>query len=84
VVPGGGVLVVADRHARANRRAGQVLQSGGATIPSIIALRFGESGGLGLSVLMAAGLTLFALTLAVNLGAGMIVSRSRSGAGVEI
>jgi phosphate transport system permease protein len=61
-----------------------LLQSGGSTIPSIIALRFSESSGLSLSILMAAGLTLFVLTLFVNLAAGMIVSRSRSGQGVEI
>jgi phosphate transport system permease protein len=61
-----------------------ILQSGSNSIPAIIALRFSESSGLALSVLMAAGLTLFALTLAVNTLASIIVSRSRSGSGVEI
>jgi phosphate transport system permease protein len=61
-----------------------ILQSGGNSIPAIIALRFSESGGLSLSVLMAAGLTLFLLTLAVNTLASIVVARSRSGMGVEI
>jgi phosphate transport system permease protein len=62
-----------------------ILQSGGNTIPATILLRFGEAGhGLGLSVLMAAGLTLFALTLVVNMLASVVVARSRSGKGVEI
>jgi phosphate transport system permease protein len=61
-----------------------ILQSGGNSIPAIIALRFSESGGLSLSVLMAAGLTLFLLTLAVNTVASLVVARSRSGMGVEI
>ncbi len=61
-----------------------ILQSGGNSIPAWIALRFSESNGLGLSLLMAAGLTLFAITLAVNMLASIIVARSRSGQGVEI
>jgi phosphate transport system permease protein len=61
-----------------------ILQSGGNSIPAMIALRFSESSGLSLSVLMAAGLTLFGLTLAVNMLASLIVARSRSGRGVEI
>jgi phosphate transport system permease protein len=61
-----------------------ILQSGASSIPAIIALRFSESGGLSLSVLMAAGLTLFAFTLAVNMLASVVVARSRSGQGVEI
>jgi phosphate transport system permease protein len=61
-----------------------MLQSGGNTIPATIVLRFSESSGLALSVLMAAGLTLFALTLVVNMLASLIVARSRSGKGVEI
>jgi phosphate transport system permease protein len=35
---------------------------------------------MGLSALMAAGLALFTMTLIVNFGASIIVSRSRSGA----
>jgi phosphate transport system permease protein len=61
-----------------------ILQSGGNSIPAMIALRFSESSGLSLSALMASGLALFALTLAVNSIASVIVSRSRSGKGVEI
>ena len=62
-----------------------ILQSGGNSVAAWIALRFSESsGGLGLSALMAAGLTLFLLTLGVNVIASFIVSRSRSGSGIEI
>jgi phosphate transport system permease protein len=61
-----------------------ILQSGGNTIPATIVLRFSESSGLALSVLMAAGLTLFVITLVVNVLASLIVARSRSGRGVEI
>jgi phosphate transport system permease protein len=61
-----------------------VLQRGGSTISSLIALRFGEAGGAQLSALMAAGLTLFAMTLVVNMLAGFVVARSRSGAATEI
>ncbi|WP_042455615.1 phosphate ABC transporter permease subunit PstC [Streptacidiphilus jiangxiensis] len=57
-----------------------VLQNGANSIPSLIALRFGESDDLGLSALMAAGLVLFALTLGVNVLASTIISRSRTGA----
>jgi phosphate transport system permease protein len=56
------------------------LESGGNSISALIALRFGESDQLALSALMAAGLVLFAITLAVNMVAAAIVSRSRSGA----
>ncbi len=61
-----------------------LLQSGGNSIPATIVLRFSESSGLGLSALMAAGLTLFVLTLVVNMIASLVVSRTRSGQGVEI
>jgi len=61
-----------------------ILQSEGNSIPATIVLRFSESSGLGLSVLMAAGLTLFVLTLVVNMLASLVVARSRSGQGVEI
>src|SRR3954454_8506596 len=40
-----------------------VLQSGGSTVSSLIALRYGEATKLGVSALMAAGLALFVLTL---------------------
>jgi phosphate transport system permease protein len=61
-----------------------VLQSGSITISSMIALRYGEASGSQLNALMAAGLVLFVITLIVNLIAGFVVSRSRSGAGTEI
>ncbi|MCX4747840.1 phosphate ABC transporter permease subunit PstC [Kitasatospora sp. NBC_01287] len=62
------------------RFSGHVLEAGANSISALIALRYSESDGLSLSALMAAGLTLFALTLVVNVLAGIVVSRSRSGA----
>ena len=52
-----------------------VLQTGGNSIASLIALRFSESNEFGISALMAAGLTLFVITLIVNAFASVIVSR---------
>lgn len=60
-----------------------VLTSGANSVASLIALQFGEANTLGISALMAAGLTLFALTLLVNTAASFVVARSRSGAGVD-
>lgn len=60
------------------------MQSGSNTIAAHIASRASESTKFGLSALLATGLVLFALTLVVNTIAAAIVSRSRSGAGVEI
>jgi phosphate transport system permease protein len=57
-----------------------VLQHGGYSISSLIALHYGEATPFGLSALFAAGLALFVLTLIVNVIAARIVSRSRSGA----
>lgn len=57
-----------------------ILQHGGSSISSLIALRYSESTPFGVSALMAAGLALFALTLVVNFVAAVIVARSRSGA----
>ena len=62
----------------------QVLKTGANSVAALIALKFGEASGLSLSALMAAGLALFILTLAVNFLASIVVSRSRSGAGVDI
>ncbi|HEX4702444.1 MAG TPA: phosphate ABC transporter permease subunit PstC [Pseudonocardiaceae bacterium] len=59
-------------------------QRGGDTISALIALQFGDAKGARLSALMAAGLVLFGITLVVNLIAGVIVARSRSGAATEI
>jgi phosphate transport system permease protein len=61
-----------------------VLHTGGISIAALIALKFGESNEFGVSALMAAGLTLFVITLIVNAFAGIIVARSRSGAATEI
>jgi phosphate transport system permease protein len=60
-----------------------VLQKGGISVSSLIALRYGEASTFSLSALFAAGLALFLMTMAVNFAAAVIVSRSRSGAGAE-
>lgn len=57
-----------------------ILQNGASSISSLIALKYGEASTFGMSALMAAGLSLFILTLIVNFGASAIVARSRSGA----
>jgi len=57
-----------------------ILQNGANSVSSLIALRYGEATEFGTSALMAAGLTLFLMTLVVNLGASAVVARSRSGA----
>ena len=57
-----------------------VLQNGGSTVSSLIALRYGESGEFSVSALFAAGLALFLLTLVINFAASTVVARSRSGA----
>lgn len=60
-----------------------ILHSGSNTISALIALRYGEATPFELSALMAAGLVLFIMTMAVNFGASIIISRSRSGATTE-
>ena len=60
-----------------------VLQTGSNSVSSLIALRYGEASGFGLSALFAAGLALFVLTLAVNFVASIFIARSRSGASSE-
>ena len=62
----------------------RVLDEGGSTVASHIALTFPEASEFDVKALMAAGLTLFAVTLVVNMVASAIVVRSRSGAGVEL
>jgi phosphate transport system permease protein len=52
-------------------------------VSSFIAHRAG-GGEFETSALMAAGLVLFFMTLATNMVASVIISRSRSGAGVEL
>jgi phosphate transport system permease protein len=61
-----------------------ILQNGTSSVSSLIALRYGEASPFAISALMAAGLTLFALTLVVNFGAAQIVARSRSGSVSEV
>jgi phosphate transport system permease protein len=61
-----------------------VLQAGGNSVSFLIANLYGESSSFGISALMAAGLTLFALTLIVNFSASAMVARSRSGAESEV
>jgi phosphate transport system permease protein len=58
----------------------RILEHGTSSVSSLIALRYAEATPFGVSALMAAGLALFELTLIVNFGAAVIVSRSRSGA----
>jgi len=60
----------------------RILENGGATISGFIALRAGGNE-FTVSGLMAAGLVLFLMTLATNMTASLIISRSRSGAGVD-
>jgi phosphate transport system permease protein len=60
------------------------LESGTNTIASHIASRYSESSGIALSGLLGAGLVLFLFTLVINTLAGVVVSRSRSGASTEI
>jgi len=60
----------------------KVLQNGGATVAGFIAQRAGGDD-FTVSGLMAAGLFLFLITLATNMMASVVVSRSRSGAGVD-
>ncbi len=63
----------------------QILGSGANSVAALIALYFGESSPTyGIPALMAAGLTLFVVTLIVNFLASLVVARSRSGKGVEI
>jgi phosphate transport system permease protein len=61
-----------------------LLQHGGSSVASLIALNYSEATPFMVSALMAAGLSLFALTLLVNFVAAQIVARSRSGAVSEL
>jgi phosphate transport system permease protein len=54
-----------------------VLEQGGSSIASLIALKFGEAQETEISALIAAGLALFAMTLVVNLAARAIVRRTQ-------
>lgn len=54
----------------------KILGPGGNTIAANIATKFGESGPTGRGALIASGLVLFAITLAVNVGARAVVARN--------
>jgi phosphate transport system permease protein len=58
----------------------EILKTGASSISALIAQRYSEASPFEISALMAAGLALFLLTLVVNFGASIIISRSRSGA----
>jgi phosphate transport system permease protein len=60
-----------------------ILSNGGDSISMTIALRYGEANDFGMSALMAAGLSLFILTMVINFTASSIIARSRSGADSE-
>lgn len=60
-----------------------ILEAGSNSVSSLIALRYSEASGFGLSALFAAGLALFVLTLGVNFAASIFIARSRSGADSE-
>lgn len=60
-----------------------ILQNGTNSIAAHIALTYGEANDFGISALMAAGLSLFILTMAINFTASTIISHSRSGAESE-
>jgi phosphate transport system permease protein len=59
-----------------NRLTSHILQPGGGAIASVIAVEFTQGGDLQKSALVLAGLTLFATTLVVNLGARSVVNRA--------
>jgi phosphate transport system permease protein len=62
-----------------------IVQSGTNSVAALIALQFGEATQqYGIPALMAAGLSLFVVTLVINFFASVIVARSRSGKGVDI
>jgi phosphate transport system permease protein len=54
-----------------------VTENGGVTFASNIALKFGEARDIGNGALIAAGLCLFVITLAVNFGAQVIIRRGQ-------
>ena len=60
-----------------------ILEAGTTTVSATIAARYSDSSDFAVSALMAAGLTLFVLTLVVNFVASSIIARSRSGAATE-
>jgi phosphate transport system permease protein len=61
-----------------------ILQNGSNSVAALIALRYGEANPFAMSALMAAGLALFVMTMAINFTASTIIARSRSGAESEV
>jgi phosphate transport system permease protein len=61
----------------------KVLTSGTITTSSLIANYFGDASSTQLSALLTAGFVLFVMTLVINTLAGILVNRSRSGAGTD-
>jgi phosphate transport system permease protein len=57
-----------------------ITESGGVTFASNIALKYGEAGDIGTGALIASGLCLFVITLAVNFSAQLILNRQRKDA----
>jgi phosphate transport system permease protein len=52
-------------------------ETGGVTFASNIALKYGEAGTIGTGALVASGLCLFVITLAVNFSAQLVINRQR-------
>ena len=61
----------------------RILEIGTNTVSALIAGRFGEASSTQLSALLTAGFVLFAITLAINTLAAIVVNRSRSGLGTD-
>jgi phosphate transport system permease protein len=74
------VLLIISPRFEVNAR---ILEAGSNSVSSLIALRYSEASGFGLSALFAAGLALFVLTLGVNFTASIFIARSRSGASTD-
>lgn len=55
-----------------------ITENGGVTFASNIALKYGEAGEIGTGALIASGLCLFVITLAVNFTANLVIRRQRS------
>jgi phosphate transport system permease protein len=72
----GETIAVAFVIANVPRISAHILVPGGATIASNIAVSFGDADGFARSALIASGLVLFVLTLAVNLVARYVILRS--------
>lgn len=62
----------------------RILDPGGGSIASLIAINFPEANARGIEALMAAGLSLFVVTLLVNMAAAGVIGRSRAGAGIDL